>query len=283
MVLYENLAAYSRIVPSFRPFLKLRRLAIICSNIEPCTGRFSLRGSELGWTKSWLWNLGITNDSSARFKLRFGLNLKTYKAYMRLRFRTEPISPFDFGDGLVCTGKVGLPGLLTVLGSKPLRVEYLMRINTPAPDFAVPRGAFSRARGDRTEGGGYGRGDRDRPLSLRTGIEHLSVSLDELDFCLDWDEDSPVWGIGLQADKPKKMISYEQRRPGSRAAPGASSSKRAAGSARSGGGGSGSGGGGGGDRSDRGTRAGGSGSSGRDRSAGGSRQMPPLAPSRAPI
>ena len=42
-------------------------------------GRFSLRGSELGWAKSWLWNLGLGESSSAKFKLRVGLNLKNYK------------------------------------------------------------------------------------------------------------------------------------------------------------------------------------------------------------
>lgn len=42
-------------------------------------GRFSLRGSELGWAKSWLWNLGLGESNSAKFKLRVGLNLKNYK------------------------------------------------------------------------------------------------------------------------------------------------------------------------------------------------------------
>ena len=30
-----------------------------------------------------------------------GLNTKTLKMYARLRFRTEPISPFDIGEGIV--------------------------------------------------------------------------------------------------------------------------------------------------------------------------------------
>jgi hypothetical protein len=47
-------------------------------------------------------------DNIAKFKLRCGLNLKTYTAYARLRFRTEPISPFDIGDGISCAGKVAL-------------------------------------------------------------------------------------------------------------------------------------------------------------------------------
>lgn len=70
-------------------------------------GRFSLRGNELGWAKTWLWNLGVVGaENSAKFKLRIGLNLNDFKAYVRLRFRTEPMSPFDVGDGLTCAGKV---------------------------------------------------------------------------------------------------------------------------------------------------------------------------------
>ena len=42
-------------------------------------GRFSLRGSELGWTKSWFMNLGLGEESTAKIKLRMGLNLKSYK------------------------------------------------------------------------------------------------------------------------------------------------------------------------------------------------------------
>jgi hypothetical protein len=43
------------------------------------SGRFSLRGSELGWTKSWFMNLGLGEESTAKIKLRMGLNLKSYK------------------------------------------------------------------------------------------------------------------------------------------------------------------------------------------------------------
>lgn len=45
-------------------------------------------------------------ENTAKFKLRLGLNLKNYKAYAKLRFRTEPISPFDIGEGVSCAGKV---------------------------------------------------------------------------------------------------------------------------------------------------------------------------------
>ena len=50
------------------------------------SGRFSLRGSELGWAKSWLWNLGLGESNSAKFKLRVGLNLKNYKVNIRFLY-----------------------------------------------------------------------------------------------------------------------------------------------------------------------------------------------------
>jgi hypothetical protein len=50
---------------------------------------------------------GLGEEHSAKLKLRLGLNLRTQRAYAKLRFRTEPVSPFDIGDGLSCAGKVG--------------------------------------------------------------------------------------------------------------------------------------------------------------------------------
>jgi hypothetical protein len=70
-------------------------------------GRFSLRGSELGWTKSWFMNLGLGEESTAKIKLRMGLNLKSYKVdictlwFYRLLFRA-PSSLFPFLSFCVC-------------------------------------------------------------------------------------------------------------------------------------------------------------------------------------
>ena len=170
-------------------------------------GRFSLRGSELSWAKSWLVNLGMGEESTAKFKLRLGMNLQTYKAYARLRFRAEPISFFDIGEGLSCAGKLPVPKL-PALGTLPLRVEYRLRINTPQQ---AARSNARRARtasgedsasensGENSRNGARRRGkdSDDQVVSLSTGIDSVEVSLDELNFCLEWDEKSPVWGIGL--------------------------------------------------------------------------------------
>lgn len=149
-------------------------------------GRFSLKGSELSWAKSFYINLGLGEDAAAKFKLRCGYNLNTHKLYARLRFRAEPLSCFDIAEGLSAAGKLPLPGLVPLLRSIPLRVEYRLRINTPSGDEAeAGRGGrrFSRASGD--------------AVHFTTGIERVELSLDELNFCLEWDEKSPLWDIGL--------------------------------------------------------------------------------------
>lgn len=75
-------------------------------------GRFSLRGSELGWAKAWYMNLdalqvlGLGIDNKAKVKVRLGLNLNNYQAYFRVRFRSEPVNSFNIADGLTLFGKV---------------------------------------------------------------------------------------------------------------------------------------------------------------------------------
>jgi hypothetical protein len=48
----------------------------------------------------------LGEESSAKIKLRLGLNLKNYKAYARVRFRAEPLSQYDIGEGLSCAGNL---------------------------------------------------------------------------------------------------------------------------------------------------------------------------------
>ena len=34
-------------------------------------------------------------------------------------------------------------------------------------------------------------------VSVSTGIDTIEVSLDELNFCLEWDEESPLWYVPI--------------------------------------------------------------------------------------
>mmetsp|Transcript_35599 Transcript_35599/g.36304 ORF Transcript_35599/g.36304 Transcript_35599/m.36304 type:complete len:320 (+) Transcript_35599:300-1259(+) len=159
-------------------------------------GRFSVRGSELGWAKSWRANMGLGEDNTVKFKLRVGYNMKTKQSYARVRFRTEPLTPFDIQEGLVCTGRVPLPGVLPVLRVVPLRVEYKFRMKTPAPSFEMTRQ------------------EKDDRLAFSTGIDRIDVSVDELNFCLEWDDSSPLWDIGIvrRASEGRERIADLMRR-----------------------------------------------------------------------
>jgi hypothetical protein len=165
-------------------------------------GRFSLKGSELSWAKSWMVNLGLGEESSAKFKLRLGMNLKNYQAYARLRFRAEPISMFDIGEGITCGGKVPVPkAVLPLIQKAPLRIEYRVRINTPRSDISNSAGEGDLIRGRRNivgiGSGGQGSDRNYDMVSVSTGIDTIEVSLDELNFCLEWDEESPLWYVPI--------------------------------------------------------------------------------------
>lgn len=119
--------------------MKYVRSSKVVDYIYHLLGRFSLRGSELGWAKSWLLHLGLGEENSIKLKLRMGLNLKSYKAYAKLRFRAEPFSPMDIGDGLTCAGKLPVPVyVLPMLKSIPLRVEYRLRLHTASQVLYTP-------------------------------------------------------------------------------------------------------------------------------------------------
>lgn len=62
-----------------------------------------------------------------------------------------------------------------MLRSIPLRVEYRLRVNAARPD------GISR------------RSESERKVYMTTGLGTLDVSLDELNFCLEYDEAAPLW------------------------------------------------------------------------------------------
>ena len=37
----------------------------------------------------------------------------------------------------------------------------------------------------------------DEKISFSTGIDTIQLSVDELNFCLEWDEHAPLWNIGV--------------------------------------------------------------------------------------
>lgn len=68
-----------------------------------------------------------------------------------------------------------LPLLVPIIRDIPLRVEYRFRINAIRPLIETKK-EF-----------------KDSKVILSTGVEKIDISLDELNFCLEWDEKSPLW------------------------------------------------------------------------------------------
>ena len=147
----------------------------------------------------------MTEENTAKFKMRLGLNLLTLRFNGRLRFRTEPISPFDIGEGISCAGKLPIPGVIPILRALPSRLEYRLRINAPRQEKEI-RNAIRR-----------------KNIGLSTGLHNIDVSLgernitfpplavsfrpsqiypcwigtDELNLCLEWDQQPTVLDVGL--------------------------------------------------------------------------------------
>lgn len=117
-----------------------------------------------------------------KLKLRFGLSLQTARLYAKLRFRTEPLSPIDLGEGLTCAGKLPLPiQVVPLVRSLPLRVEYRLRVQTAS----------------QAAGGWRKPNHPPEKVAVSTGLGAVDLSLDELNFCLEWDELSPLWVSAL--------------------------------------------------------------------------------------
>jgi hypothetical protein len=65
-----------------------------------------------------------------------------------------------------------------MLRSIPLRIEYRLRLHASSP---FSKTASSLRAGEK------------RKVSLSTGLRAVDLSLEELNFCLEWDEHSPLW------------------------------------------------------------------------------------------
>lgn len=141
-------------------------------------GRFSLRGNEVSWTKSWIKGLGDDDDLKAKFKVRLVMNLQTLQTSMRLRLRSS-YKPFDLGDGIMCGGSVPLPVTMSIFHSLPMRIDYRIRATS------IPTSKSNKRK--QTHG-----------VFLKTGIDEVQVSLEQLNFCLDWNEDS-LYRFGISS------------------------------------------------------------------------------------
>jgi hypothetical protein len=73
-------------------------------------GKLTLAGRELQLTKSWQLSVGAMEDLVTRLRFRAAVDLSTWKAYARVGFRTERLSPMNVVEGFTVFQQVPLDG-----------------------------------------------------------------------------------------------------------------------------------------------------------------------------
>jgi hypothetical protein len=73
-------------------------------------GKLTLAGRELQITKSWQLSVGAMEDLVTRLRFRAAVDLQTWKAYARVGFRTERLSPMNVVEGFTVFQQVPLDG-----------------------------------------------------------------------------------------------------------------------------------------------------------------------------
>jgi len=73
-------------------------------------GKLTLAGREVQFSKTWLLSVGAVEDLVTRLRLRAAVDLGTMKAYARLGFRTERLSPINVVEGFTMVKQLPLDG-----------------------------------------------------------------------------------------------------------------------------------------------------------------------------
>ncbi len=73
-------------------------------------GKITLAGRELQFSKTWLLSVGAVEDLVTRLRMRAAVDLGTMKAYARLGFRTERLSPINVVEGFTLMKRLPLDG-----------------------------------------------------------------------------------------------------------------------------------------------------------------------------
>lgn len=73
-------------------------------------GKLTLAGRELQLTKSWQLSVGAVEDLVTRLRFRAAVDMGTMKAYARVGFRTERLSPINIAEGFTLRKQLPLDG-----------------------------------------------------------------------------------------------------------------------------------------------------------------------------
>lgn len=122
-------------------------------------GKLTLAGrKELQLTKSWQLSVGPVEDLVTRLRLRAAVDLQTWKAYVRVGFRTERLSPINVMEGFSLVKQIPLDG---VNGKVKLEVKANFALPEPEIEYSTE-----------TQRSLIGMGD------IEVGIEELNLLLD---------------------------------------------------------------------------------------------------------
>jgi hypothetical protein len=92
--------------------------------------QLTLVGRELQVTKTWLFSVGAVEDLVTRLRLRAALDLKTMRAYARVGFRTERLSPINIMEGFTIWKQVPLDG-----NKGHVKMEFKANVALPEPEL----------------------------------------------------------------------------------------------------------------------------------------------------
>lgn len=121
-------------------------------------GKLTIGRRELQLTKSWQLSVGPVEDLVTRLRLRAAVDLQSWKAYLRVGFRTERLSPINVVEGFTLFKQIPLDG-----PSGNVKLEVRANFALPEPEIEYST---------ETQRSLVGMGD------IEVGIEELNLLLD---------------------------------------------------------------------------------------------------------
>lgn len=97
-------------------------------------GKLTLQGRELQLTKSWQLSVGAVEDLVTRLRFRAAVDLGTWKAYARVGFRTERLSPINMVEGFTLRKQLPLDG---TKGHVKLEVKANFALPEPEIEYST--------------------------------------------------------------------------------------------------------------------------------------------------
>ncbi|CAB9500065.1 expressed unknown protein [Seminavis robusta] len=122
-------------------------------------GKITLAGKELQLSKSWQLSVGAVEDLVTRLRFRAAVDLSTWKAYARIGFRTERLSPINIMEGFTLQKQLPLDGNK---GNVKLEVKANFALPEPEIEYST---------------------ESHRSL---VGMGDIEVNIDELNLVLDY-------------------------------------------------------------------------------------------------